>query len=239
MRRQQIKIELDPEQRSFIEARLPNTSYAALERQCLEQFGRPRAAGHSAIHRYDQCTRGARAEGRGLSLLEQWRRRHGRGNPSAVLLNPGMRAFIRRNAPRLSYRAIAELLRQRWPDQPVSANAVGRYWRAYAESKGLPERKRQPARRLGTGSGRRRGRSGGLGNYRLRPRRPADTEELATEIQALAERIASGGADDHPSLTHGLALLGRARLLELAAIEKLLTEVAGQREQTWAQPTTF
>ena len=46
------KIQIDPELRAFVDERLPTMTLKQIAAACVKRFGRKRAPGKSAVHRY-------------------------------------------------------------------------------------------------------------------------------------------------------------------------------------------
>ncbi|MFO1153573.1 MAG: hypothetical protein U1E42_07885 [Rhodospirillales bacterium] len=47
-----FKIEADSELRAFVDDLLPHCTFAEVAAECVKRFGKERAPGHSAVHRY-------------------------------------------------------------------------------------------------------------------------------------------------------------------------------------------
>lgn len=61
--------------------------------------------------------------------VADWRRLHRSGNPSRILADPELRAFVHEHLPTTTFEQIAAASREKFgPERGTSVSAISRYW---------------------------------------------------------------------------------------------------------------
>lgn len=83
--------------------------------------------------------------------VADWRRLHRGGNPSRILADSELRAFVHERLPTTTFEQIAAASREKFgPERGTSVSAISRYWVYVVRPQLMPRRKKSDARRRKT-----------------------------------------------------------------------------------------